>query len=133
MITHTTQIRVRYEEVDQMGFLYHAHYVTYFDVARTELIRELGVPNRMVEENGIMIPVMNVTVNYIMPANYDDLLTIRTSIKEFPGATATFYYEVFREDTLLTTGSVTVAFMHADTKRACRPPKMLIDAVRPYF
>lgn len=133
MLTHTMQIRVRYGEVDQMGFLYHANYVTYFDVARTEMIRELGMSNHRVEELGYMIPVLSVNVDYGMPAHYDDVLTIRTSIRELPKVKSTFFFEVFRDETLLATGNVTVAFMHSDTKKACRPPREMMDLVEPYF
>ncbi len=128
MITYDHKIRVRYGEVDQMGFLYHAHYVTYFDEARTEMIRSLGVSNYEIEQDGVMIPVINVTVNYKKPAHYDDILNVRVMIKEVPKVTATFHYEVTRESgEIITTGSVTVAFMKSDTKTACRPPRKLYD------
>lgn len=133
MITHDTQIRVRYGEVDQMSFLYHAHYVEYFDVARTELIRSIGITNREMEENGVMLPVLNVNINYGTPATYDDLLTIRTTLKEMPRVKITFHYEVLRGEELLTTGSVTLAFMNSATKRAIRPPRELIEILTPYF
>lgn len=133
MITHTTEVRVRYGEVDQMQFLYHAHYVEYFDVARTELIRSLGITNRQLEEQGVMLPVLNVNIDYGTPANYDDLLTIRTTLKEMPRVKITFHYEVFRGEERLTTGSVTLAFMDSATKRAIRPPKALIELLSPHF
>lgn len=133
MITHDTQIRVRYGEVDKMSFLYHAHYVEYFDVARTELIRSIGITNREMEENGVMLPVLNVNINYGTPATYDDLLTIRTTLKEMPRVKITFHYEVLRGEELLTTGSVTLAFMNSATKRAIRPPRELIEILTPYF
>ncbi|MFI3322922.1 MAG: thioesterase family protein [Rikenellaceae bacterium] len=133
MITHTTEIRVRYGEVDQMQFLYHSHYVEYFDIARTELIRSLGITNRELEEQGVMLPVLNVNIDYGTPANYDDLLTIRTTLREKPKVKITFHYEVFRGEELLTTGSVTLAFMNSETKRAIRPPKHLLAIIEPYF
>ena len=129
MIEFNYEIRVRYGEVDQMGFLYHAHYVTYFDAARTEMIRHLGVSNLEIEQEGIMIPVINVNINYGKPVHYDDVITIRTMIKERPRAIAKFHYEVYRSEELLTTGSVTVAFMSSDTKKACRPPAKLYKIV----
>lgn len=129
MIIFNYDIRVRYGEVDRMGFLYHAHYVNYFDSARTEMIRSLGVSNVEIEQSGIMIPVLNVNINYGKPAHYDDILTIKTMIKERVSVKNTFHYEVYRGDELLTTGSVTVGFMSSDTKKACRPPKKLMDIV----
>ena len=134
MITRDTQIRVRYGEVDRMGFLYHEHYVAYFDVARTEFIRSLGISNLEIEEEGIMLPVLNVTVDYKNPAYYDDVLTIRTTLKEMPSAKITFYFEVFRQTgELITTGRVTLAFTNSVTKRAARPPKKLLDIVAEYM
>lgn len=133
MITHQTQIRVRYGEVDKMSFLYHSHYVEYFDVARTELIRSLGITNREMEDEGVMLPVLNVNINYGTPAAYDDLLTIRTTLREMPGVKITFHYEVLRDEQILTTGSVTLAFMNSTTKKAIRPPKKLLDILAPYF
>lgn len=128
MIVHETQIRVRYGEVDQMGFIYHANYVAFFDVARTQMIRDLGIPNSEIEAAGYMLPVIRVEVNYKNPGHYDDLLTVRTTVKEKPRATMTFDYEVFRENgECITTGSVTLAFMKADTRRACRCPQILLD------
>lgn len=129
MIEFCYDIRVRYVEVDLMGFLYHAHYVTYFDVARTEMIRHLGCSNFEIEKQGIMIPVLNVNIDYGKPVHCDDILTIKTIIKDVPTAKAVFYYEVYREQELLTTGSVTVGFMNAETKVACRPPRKLYDII----
>ena len=133
MIVRDTKIRVRYGEVDRMGFLYHSHYVEYFDVARTELIRSLGISNLELEEKGIMLPVVKLEIKYGIPANYDDELTIRTTLREMPGVTITFHYEVLRGEQTLTTGSVTLAFMRSDTKKAVRPPKELLDLLTPYF
>ena len=133
MISFDFDIRVRYGEVDQMGFLYHANYVNYFDAARTEMIRDLGVSNFELEREGVMIPVLEVNVKYGKPAHYDDVLTIRTSIKERPRIKTTFHYEVLRGEECLTTGSVTVAFMNSTTKSACRPPKKLIDIINKHF
>ena len=129
MISFDYEIRVRYGEVDQMGFLYHANYVNYFDAARTEMIRSFGVSNFELESEGIMIPVLEVNVKYGKPAHYDDVLTIRTSIKEPARIKTTFHYQVLRGGECLTKGSVTVAFMNAKTKSACRPPIKLINAI----
>lgn len=127
-MTHETQIRVRYGEVDAMGFVYHSHYVEYFDVARSEMMRELGMPNSEIERAGVMLPVLKVEIDYKNPALYDDLLTIRTTLREMPKVKIKFEYEVFRENgECITTGAVTLAFMHADTKRACRCPQYLIE------
>lgn len=134
MLTHQTQIRIRYGEVDRMGFLYHSHYVEYFDVARSEMMRSIGMSNFDIEAQGVMLPVLKVEVEYKNPAHYDDLLTIRTTLREMPKVRIKFEYEVFRPDgELITTGAVTLAFMHATTKRACRCPQYLLDAIANKF
>ncbi len=129
MISYDYNIRVPYGDVDRMGFLYHAHYVRYFDMARTELIRSLGITNLELEEQGVMLPVLNVNINYGTPAHYDDLLTIRVTLRERPGVRCIFDYEVLRDGDTLTTGSVTLAFMNSATFKAIRPPKALLDVI----
>lgn len=141
MIVHETQIRVRYGEVDRMGFLYHSHYVEFFDVGRSELMRSIGLTNFEVERSGVELPVRSVNVEYKNPAFYDDLITVRTVLKQMPRATIVFDYEVYRngsgdelgERQIVATGCVTLAFMGRETKRACRPPQNIIDAVKSYF
>lgn len=134
MITKDIQVRVRYGETDQMGFLYHAHYVAYYDVARTEMLRSIGLSNVELEANGYMLPVLEVNVNYKNPAHYDDLLTVRVSLLEMPRVKMTFHYEIFRPDgDLINKATVTLAFMDSSTKRACRPPASFLDVLRPYF
>lgn len=113
-----------------MGFLYHAHYVTYFDIARTEMIRSFGLTNRKMEEEGVMLPVLSVNVDYKSPAHYDELLTIKTTLREKPRVKLIFDYEVYNEnDELITTGSATLAFMDSKTKRAVRPHRGLMDII----
>lgn len=134
MLTHDTQIRVRYGEVDQMGFLYHSHYVEYFDVARNDMMNHFGVPNTEIERDGVMLPVTRVEIDYRIPAHFDDLLTVRTRLERLPGATIRFDYQVFAPGgECQTTGSVTLAFMHSDTKKACRPPKKFYDILKGHF
>ena len=134
MITYDAKIRVRYGETDKMGFLYHAHYVDYYDVARTELIRSLGTSNLELENNGYMLPVIEVVSNYKNPAHYDDLLTVRCMLKEIPGVKIRFDHEVYRENgELINTGHVILAFMSVTTYKAIRPPEWFLDFLRPHF
>lgn len=131
---HETKIRVRYGEVDRMGFLYHSHYVEYFDVGRSEMMREAGMPNAEIEARGIELPVLKVEIDYKKPAFYDDLLTIRTTLRELPKVKIRFDYEVFSENgELITTGAVTLAFMNAKTKRPVRCPEFLLEAIAKYL
>lgn len=134
MITRDIEVRVRYGEVDQMGFLYHAHYVSYYDMGRNELIRSFGITQRDLEESdNIMIPVLNVNINYITPAYFDDVLTVRTILKEVPRVKMKFYTEIYKNDILINYGDVTLAFMNANTKKAVRPPQRLLDAIKAEF
>lgn len=134
MITNETEVRVRYGEVDRMGFLYHSHYIEYYDIGRNELIRSLGVTQLELEvEEQIMVPVLNVNISYITPANFDDVLVIKTSVRELPRVKAIFYGETYRNGVLINHCTVTLAFINASTKRAVRPPKRLIDAMTSYF
>ncbi len=116
-----------------MGIVHHSNYVTYYEAARTEMLREFGTTYREMEEEGVMMPVLGVEMKYFSPAYYDDLLTIRISIKEVPMARIIFYHEVYRDDTLINTGTVTLAFMDRTTRRACRAPKSFIALFAPYF
>lgn len=141
MIQNSTQVRVRYGEVDRMGFYYHSHYVELFDIGRTELMRNIGLTNFTIESYGIELPVCKVDVNYRLPALYDDLLTVKTELRQLPTATIRFDYTVFRnasgeetnEPQQIATGFVVLAFMSRETKKACRPPAFLMDTVRAYF
>lgn len=141
MIQFDTQVRVRYGEVDRMGFFYHSHYVELFDIGRTELMRSIGVSNFDIEESGIELPVCKVDIDYKIPALYDDLLTVKTSLKEIPKATIRFDYEVFRTPSgeteslpdPIAKGYVVLAFMNKNTKKACRPSPLVLNAVKGYF
>ncbi len=134
MITHEERIRVRYGETDQMGFLYHARYIDYYDVARSELLRAMGSSNKELEATGVMLPVIEAVANYGKPAFYDDLLTGKVEVREMPAVRVRFDYEISRENgDVINTGHVTLAFMNAATRRACRGPKWFLDVFRPYF
>lgn len=126
MISHQTTIRVRYPDTDQMGVVYHAVYVEYFETGRTEWLREAGLPYSSIEADGIMFPVLEVAVQIKRPARYDDLVVVNTMIRELPGARLRIEYEVSRDDTLLATGHTLHAFVAADTMRPVRPPQYFL-------
>lgn len=134
MMVAETHIRVRYGETDQMGVVYHGNYALYFEEARTEALRKAGVTYRSLEDEGVMMPVVNLTINYKRPAKYDDLLTIRTTLKELPGVKIVLDYEVLNEEgTSLATGSSTLVFMDVAANRPIRCPQRVLDAFMPYF
>ncbi|MFD0695220.1 acyl-CoA thioesterase [Paenibacillus sp. GCM10027628] len=91
---YTHQLRVRYEETDQMGVVYHANYLTWFEIGRTELIRELGYPYRKIEEKGLLLPVVEANSKFRKPARYDDLVSIYTRVAEASSIRIDFAYEI---------------------------------------
>lgn len=130
MISDKIQFRVRYGETDQMSYAYHGNYASYFEMGRTEWLRKLGVSYKNMEENGIMLPVINLNTNYIKPAKYDDVLTLTTSLAKKPSARIEFNFEIHNEkDELLTTASATLVFVNMKTGRPTRIPEYLVEKI----
>lgn len=131
MIHSQTQLRVRYAETDQMGYVYYGHYAQYFEVARTDWVRSLGTPYRAFEdEYGVMLPVLELQVNYKKAARYDDLLTIHTYVRQKPGIKIRFEHEIVNEQgELLVSGHVVLVFIQKDTMKPCRPPAFFLEHI----
>lgn len=122
MIAHDIQLRVRYAETDQMGYVYYGNYATYFEVARVETFRHIGFSYKEMEDEGIMMPVLEYKTKYLKPAKYDDLLTIKVSIKDKPGVRIRFEYEVYNEQqVLLTIAETTLVFVNKETGKPSLP------------
>ena len=120
---HQVQIRVRYSETDQMRVVYHGNYAQYFEIGRVEWLRNKGISYKSMEENGIMLPVVSLTMNYKKPAHYDELLTLKTILKNNTSVKIEFDYELYNErDELLTTGNSILVFVDMKTKRPVAPP-----------
>lgn len=125
------KIRVRYGETDQMGVVYHANYASYFEVGRTEWLRQYGITYKSMEENGIMLPVVSLNIKYKNSARYDDLLIVKTSIAKLPMASIEFNYELINEkDELLATGNTVLVFIDMEKNRPTRCPKYLLDKIK---
>jgi acyl-CoA thioester hydrolase len=134
MYVHETTLRVRYGETDTMGYVYYGNYASYYEVARTEMVRELGLPYSKMEEEGTALPVIHLECRFIKPARYDDMLTIKTYLREMPTARITFDYEVFNENgDLLNKGASTLVFTNRKNGRPTRPPEALTESLKPYF
>lgn len=134
MFSHEVKLRVRYAETDRMGYVYYGTYAQYFEVGRVEALRSLGFPYRRMEEEGVMLPVHDMAVNYHKPAFYDDLLTVRTTITALPSVRIHFAYEISNEaDVLITDATTTLVFIDRRTNRPCRAPEELLASLRPYF
>jgi acyl-CoA thioester hydrolase, YbgC/YbaW family len=111
---HEVPIRVRYSETDAMGYLHHANYITYFEIARTELFRSLGGDYRAMEERGFFFVVVSVECKYKRPARYDDELVIKVKLAQWTGAKLIHEYEVHRKDELVATGRTVLACVNRD-------------------
>lgn len=136
MLESTTQIRVRYGETDQMGFLYYGNYALYYEVGRTQMIRELGLSYREMESAGILMPVTELRIKYLRPARYDDLITVKTTLKEWPrDHKITFDSALYNEqEALLNIGATTLVFLDAASRiKIPSMPDMLADKLKPYF
>lgn len=135
MFTTETRVRVRYAETDQMGVVYHGNFFTYFEVARVEAIRELGLSYADMEKMGIILPVIEVQCRYLRPALYDDLLTVKVILKELPvHHKIEFQHEVYNEKKeLLATAKIILYFMEAKTMKRTTMPEQLLQKLQPYF
>ena len=130
MKTHITQIRTRYGEVDQMGYVYHANYVSYCHEARTELMRQHGINDNYLEKNNIMLPVVRFNIDYKNAAHYDELLTIETILKEVKGPKMRFEFKITNEaDKLVCKACSIVAFVTADKRKPIRIPEIVKQAL----
>ncbi|MVZ64284.1 YbgC/FadM family acyl-CoA thioesterase [Sphingobacterium sp. DK4209] len=134
MFSYIHQVRVRYAETDNMGYVYYGNYAAYYEVARTEMLRSTGISYKELEEMGVMLPVIELHCNYIKPAKYDDLISINIYIREKPGIRIKFEYELFNEDgELLNTGSTQLVFVDMERNRPCRPPAVFQEKMAPFF
>jgi acyl-CoA thioester hydrolase len=135
MYSATTQIRVRYGETDQMGYLYYGCYALYYEVGRAEAIRQLGFTYRELEEMGIMMPVVELKAQYFRPALYDDLVTVKTILKEMPvDSNVSFYSELYNEQgVFLNKGITTLVFYDPKEKRKVNVPEPLRIRLEPFF
>ena len=129
MINEDVDIRVRYQETDQMGIVYHANYFTWFETARIELLDRISCPYRDLEHAGFLLPVLTCEAKFIKPAHFDDRLCVRVSIKEFPIARIKIHYEVYRKKEKLCTGSTTHAFVNENGKLV-RPPAIFLESTK---
>jgi len=135
MFTSQVQIRVRYAETDAMGVVYHGNYAPYFEVGRVESIRQLGLSYKDMEQLGIIMPVIEWHAKFLRPAHYDDLLTVKTILKELPSDhRIEFFQEVYNEaGKQLTLGRVVLYFMNASTMEKTSMPAFLMEKLQPYF
>ena len=134
MITHEITFRVRYGETDQMGYVYYGNYAQYFEMGRVEWLRNLGTSYKRMEASGIMLPVLNLNVDYIKPAKYDDLLTLKTTLIKKPSVRIEFEFKLYNESKeLLTEGFTSLVFIDMNKNKPTRAPNFIMEKVNLLF
>lgn len=132
MIVSRSQIQVRYAETDMMGVVYHGNYLAWFEVGRTQLLKEQGIVYRDLEAQGYLLPVIEIGAKYLRPARYDDTLTIVTTLAERPLLRIRLDYEVKRGDELLVTAFTVHSFINRQGEPV-RPPAVFAERMRELF
>jgi len=126
MKEHQIEVRVRYSETDQMGVVYHGNYIPYFEIGRVEWLRNKGVSYKAMEENGIALPIVSMTLNYKKPARYDELLTVKTKFKSQTSVKIEFDCEIWNEQMdLLTTAHFILVFVDVKIGKPIAPPEYI--------
>lgn len=135
MYAHDCQVRVRYAETDQMGYLYYGNYAQFYEVGRVETMRSLGLTYKELEEvHRIWLPVVSLESRFVRPAHYDDLLMLHTEIRRLPDQYITFHTEIFNERRkLLNAGRVRLCFFDAVTQKATYAPELMLERLRGFF
>jgi acyl-CoA thioester hydrolase len=133
MLKSSISVRVRYAETDAMKFVYYGNYATYFEVARVELLRQHGMSYKALEDLGIWMPVRDLQIEYLLPANYDDELTVNVCVRSLPSTRMVFEYETYRDEVLLNRGTTTLVFVSSESGRPVRCPEVLMQLLQPYF
>jgi acyl-CoA thioester hydrolase len=134
MIVSETKIRVYYEDTDKMGVVYYGNYARYYEIGRTEMIRDLGFTYKQIEDSGIMLPARSLKINYFKSAYYDDLLTVRTIVDTIPKVKFPIKTEIYNEKgELINSGEVVLVFYSAVTNKPVAAPKYFIDEMTRFF
>jgi acyl-CoA thioester hydrolase len=134
MYQSETTVRVRYGETDQMVYVYYGYYAMYYEVARVESLRKLGVTYKALEAMGVMMPVLENHSKFLTAARYDELLRIVTSIRQKPTVKIKFEYEIFNEENkLIHQGETLLAFVDKHSGKPCRPPDVMMNVLAPFF
>ena len=134
MYTHNMNIRVRYAETDQMGYVYYGNYASYYETARVEALRNLGISYADLEKIGVIMPVLSLRIQYHAPALYDEMLAIQTTIPQKPQARIYFVYKLYNQrNELLNSAETHLAFLKKSTRKPMKPPRDIMDKLEPFF
>ncbi len=130
MFTTRTTYRVRYADTDQMGVVYYGNYLRFYEIGRSEMIRDLGYTYKELEETGVFMPVASVNTKYHIPLYYDELITIETTLKQIPLARMVFYHTIYNsKQEIVNTAEVTLVFLSKETNRPVRVPEYMVRAL----
>lgn len=131
MKKQSSTITVRYVETDQMGFVHHGNYAQYLELARIDWLKQYGVSYKSLEEEGVMLPVFELKINYKKPAFFDDKLVIETSLVDKPSVKIKFHYLIKnKKDEIITTAETVLVFVDAQTRRPIRCPNKILKALK---
>jgi acyl-CoA thioester hydrolase len=135
MFVYESKVKVRYVETDQMGVVHHSNYAQYYELARTECFEACsGMSYESMEAEGIMLPILELQSKYLKPALYNQVLTIKSIVKELPTVRLNVEYEIYNEQKeLINVGKTTLVFVDKHTRRPCHPPESFMKNVRQYF
>ena len=135
MLKHTTALRVRYADTDKMQFVYNGKYLEYFEVGRTELLRHVGLPYSEIETAGYQLPLREAGLKFMQPAVYDDLLNVEAIFEKLYSAQVLINYRITRNgtDDLIAEGFTSHMFIHQDSKKPTKPPKIYLEKLAKYF
>lgn len=135
MLKHRTEVRVRYADTDQMGRVYNGKFFEYFEVGRTEMMREHNLPYKTIEANGYQMPVAEAHINYKSPAYYDEVLIIETRVETLPTVKVKIDHTIFSKERteIIAEGYITLAFINMATKRPSRPPEFFMNAIKKFY
>lgn len=135
MFVHETKVKVRYAETDQMGIVHHANYALYYEIARTECFEaSSGITYESMEADGVMLPLLELQSKYLKPAFYNQVLTVKCSVKELPTVRLNVDYEIYNDqEQLINIGRTTLVFVDKSTRKPCQPPEIFMEGIRKYF
>lgn len=126
-----TKIRIRYGETDQMGVVYHGNYPQYLEIGRIEWLRDMGISYKSMEESGVMLPVISISIKYIKSARYDDVIEVITKLKKDPLVKIEFDYEITNEEKeLIATANTVLAFIDKKSQKPIRCPDYILEKIK---
>jgi acyl-CoA thioester hydrolase len=134
MFSHSTKLRVRYAETDQMGYMYYGNYAQFYEVGRVEMLRSLGMTYKSMEESGIIMPVLDLKCKFIKPALYDEEITVQVTMAKMPSLRIHFAYQLYNEkQELINIGETTLVFIDMKRNKPCLPSEDFLERLKHFF